>query len=156
VKKFPDMLPTVNMNNLEMAESGVRQAGARVESAENALVEEEHSYVVRQSQEAVELALKSVLRLVGIEPPKWHDVGPILKEHADKFPHWFAENIEEMTSISRELRHERESSMYGDEEISTPSYKLYSRKDAEKALTNTRKVLELCEKLLAEMSGLRQ
>jgi len=61
-----------------------------------------------------------------------------------------------MTSISRELRHERESSMYGDEEISTPSYKLYSRKDAEKALTNTRKVLELCEKLLAEMSGLRQ
>lgn len=68
MKKFPDMLPTVNMNNLEMAESGVRQAGARVESAENALVKEEHSYMVRQSQEAVEPALKSVLRLVGINP----------------------------------------------------------------------------------------
>ncbi len=135
---------------MEMAKSGLRQAGVRVESAEGALVKGEYQYVVRQSQEAVELALKSVLRLVGIEPPKWHDFGPILKEHKDRFPHWFAENIEEMASISRELRHEREPSMYGDEETSTPPYKLYSRKDAEKALTNTRKVLELCEKLLAE------
>ncbi len=141
---------------MEMAKSGLRQAGVRVESAEGALVKGEYPYVVRQSQEAVELALKSVLRLVGIEPPKWHDFGPILKEHKDRFPHWFAENIEEMASISRELRHEREPSMYGDEETSTPPYKLYSRKDAEKALTNTRKVLELCEKLLAEWSGLRQ
>jgi HEPN domain-containing protein len=92
---------------LEMAKSGIRQAGVRVEFAENALAKEEYPYVVRQSQEAVELALKGVLRLVGIEPPKWHDVGPILKEYSDRFPQWFSENIEELASISRELRHER-------------------------------------------------
>jgi HEPN domain-containing protein len=136
-----------------MAKSGIRQAGVRVEFAENALAKEEYPYVVRQSQEAVELALKGVLRLVGIEPPKWHDVGPILKEYSDRFPQWFSENIEELASISRELRHEREPAMYGDEETSTPPYKLYSRRDAEKALANARKVLSLCEKLLTEWVG---
>jgi len=138
---------------LEMAKSVIRQAGVRVEFAENALAKEEYPYVVRQSQEAVELALKGVLRLVGIEPPKWHDVGPILKEYSDRFPQWFSENIEELASISRELRHEREPAMYGDEETSTPPYKLYSRRDAEKALANARKVLSLCEKLLTEWVG---
>jgi HEPN domain-containing protein len=43
--------------------------------------------------------------------------------------------------------------MYGDEETSTPPYKLYSRRDAEKALANARKVLSLCEKLLTEWVG---
>lgn len=144
------------MNNLEMARSGLRQAVVRIGYAENALAKEEYPYVVRQSQEAVELALKGVLRLAGIEPPKWHDVGPILKDNMGRFPQWFAENIEELASISRELRREREPSMYGDEETSTPPYKLYSRIDAEKALSNARKVLDMCERLLAEWTGRRQ
>lgn len=42
------------------------------------------SDVVRESQEVVELALKGMLRAVGIDPPKWHDVGDLLVEYADK------------------------------------------------------------------------
>ena len=42
--------------------------------------------VVREAQEPVELALKRMLRWVGIDPPKWHDVGGILVEHAGKPP----------------------------------------------------------------------
>ncbi|MEM3951988.1 MAG: HEPN domain-containing protein [Nitrososphaerota archaeon] len=127
------------MNNLEMAENFIRQSRVRLRYAEKALEEGEYPYVIRQSQESVELALKGVLRLVGI-----------LREHVDRFPEWFRENIDEVAGISRELRREREPSMYGDEETMTPSYKLYSRRDAEKALTNARKVLELCEKLFRE------
>jgi HEPN domain-containing protein len=41
--------------------------------------------VVRQCQEAVELLLKASLRLVGAEPPKWHDVGTILKKKKRDF-----------------------------------------------------------------------
>ena len=136
------------MNNLEMAENYLRSARVRLRHAEEALSEDEYPYVIRQSQEAVELALKAALRLAGIEPPKWHDVGPILRESAERFPEWFRENIDELAGISRELRREREPSMYGDEETSTPPYKLYSRRDAEKALLNAKKTLELCEKLL--------
>jgi HEPN domain-containing protein len=41
--------------------------------------------VMRQSQEAVELSLKAALRVAGIEPPKWRDVGPILMQNRDRF-----------------------------------------------------------------------
>lgn len=136
------------MNNLEMAENYLRSARVRLRHGEEALKEEEYPYVIRQSQEAVELALKAALRLVGIEPPKWHDVGPILRESAERFPEWFQENIDELAGISRELRREREPSMYGDEETATPPYKLYSRRDAEKALANAKKTLKLCGKLV--------
>ena len=144
------------MNNLEMAENGLRQARVRIRYAEHALTQGEYPYVIRQSQEAVELALKSALRLAGIEPPKWHDVGPILKDNSHRFPPWFAEKIEELASISRELRREREPSMYGDEETSTPPYKIYSRQDSEKALSNAGKVVNICERLLAEWTGRQQ
>ncbi len=41
------------------------------------LEEDAYSDVVREAQEIVELALKGMLRQAGIEPPKWHDVGPV-------------------------------------------------------------------------------
>ena len=44
-----------------------------------------HSDVVREAQELVELALKGMLRAVGVEPPKIHDVGRLLIEHAGLF-----------------------------------------------------------------------
>ncbi|MGB9760466.1 MAG: HEPN domain-containing protein [Thermoproteota archaeon] len=67
------------MNNVELARSNIRQAEERLKHAKEALESGNYPYVIRQCQEAVELALKAALRLVGIEPPKWYDVGPILK-----------------------------------------------------------------------------
>ena len=63
------------MNNLRMAESYLNQAGERLKHAEEALQRGNYPYVMRQSQEVVELSLKVALRVAGIEPPKWHDVG---------------------------------------------------------------------------------
>jgi hypothetical protein len=40
--------------------------------------------VVREAQEIVELAQKGMLRAVGIEPPKYHDVGSLRLEHKDR------------------------------------------------------------------------
>ena len=54
--------------------------------ASEALNRGNYPYVIRQSQEAVELALKASLRLVGVEPPKWHDVGPVLKRERNTVP----------------------------------------------------------------------
>ncbi|MGQ9858995.1 MAG: HEPN domain-containing protein [Thermodesulfobacteriota bacterium] len=44
-----------------------------------------YSDVPREAQEIVELALKGMLRVVGIEPPKYHDVKGLLLEHRDRF-----------------------------------------------------------------------
>jgi HEPN domain-containing protein len=136
------------LNNIDMAKSYLRQAEERVRHAEEALETGNYAYTIRQSQEAVELALKGVLRLVAIEPPKWHDVGPILKKHREIFPEWFKAEIDKLASISRKLRREREPSMYGDEETGTPPDQLYSRIDAEEALEYAKSVLDLCVKLL--------
>jgi len=87
---------------------------------------------------------------VGVEPPKWHDVGPVLRREQGRFPAWFREHMDELISISRSLRKERELAMYGDEESGIPPEELYTRVDAEYALNSAKMVLSLVEKLLKE------
>ena len=130
-----------------MAVSYLKGAGTRLESARRAFDKNEFSYVVRQSQECVELCLKSALRFVGVEPPKWHDVGFILKKERDRFPEWFKEEIEKLAFISKRMRREREPSMYGDEELSLTSEELYGKYDAEVSLEDAEFVYKMCAEL---------
>ena len=58
--------------------------------------------------------------------------------------------MDELISISRSLRKERELAMYGDEESGIPPGELYTRVDAEYALSSAKMVLSLVEKLLKE------
>jgi len=141
------------MNNFEMARAYVRQAEERLYHAEESLERRNYPYVVRQCQEAVELLLKAALRLVGLEAPKWHDVGPVLRREAAGFPGWFQREIGELARISRKLRREREPSMYGDEESGTPPDELYYREDAEEALEQAKRVHSIVRKLV-ESAGL--
>jgi len=131
-----------------MAKSYLRQAEERLKHAKEALSDGNYAYVIRQSQEAVELALKASLRIVGIEPPKFHDVGPILRRNSNSFPEWFRKEIDKMASISRILRREREPSMYGDEELALPPNELYTFEDAKTAIDSCTFILDNCKKLL--------
>ncbi|MDK2796405.1 MAG: hypothetical protein PWQ58_1604 [Archaeoglobaceae archaeon] len=115
--------------------------------AKEALNDRNYAYVIRQSQKAVELSLKAALRIVGIEPPKLHDVGPILRKNSALFPEWFREQIDKMALISRVLRRERELSMYGDEELDLPPDELYTIEDAKMAIEGCEFVLKNCKKL---------
>ena len=83
-----------------------------------------------------------------METPKWHDVGPVLRREAHRFPKWFRESISRMARISRRLRREREPSMYGDEESGVPPEELYDKEDAEEALDMARYVHENVRKLV--------
>jgi len=138
------------LNNIELAKSNLKQAEERLKHAREALESGNYPYVVRQSQEAVELSLKGALRLAGIEPPKWHDVGPLLRRERARFPQWFQELVDDLASISRSLRKERELAMYGDEEIGVPPEELYTRKDATQALEDALRVVEIVKRLLNE------
>jgi HEPN domain-containing protein len=136
------------MNNLNMAKGYLEEARIRLETAERALKEKYYAYSIRQSQECVELSLKSALRYVGIEPPKWHDVGIVIKENIDRFPEWFHSNVNRIMHISRELRREREPSMYGDESLGIPARMLYTEYDSSKAVDDAKYVFKICERLL--------
>ena len=141
------------MNNIALAMSNIEQALERLNHAREALRSGNHPYVVRQCQEAVELSLKGSLRFVGVEPPKWHDVGPILRKEVGRFPEEFRKEIDILASTSRSLRKERELAMYGDEVIGVPPEELYSRYDAEESLKKAEYVVNTAVGLLEKTTG---
>jgi Uncharacterized conserved protein related to C-terminal domain of eukaryotic chaperone, SACSIN len=74
------------LNFDQFAYSYISQAEERINLARVENERKKYNIVVRLCQEAVELSLKACLRLVNIEPPKFHDVGPILKTMLTNFP----------------------------------------------------------------------
>ena len=63
------------MTGADLAKSYIWKAETRIDALEALLKRDNFSDVVREAQETVELALKGMLRAVGVEPPKQHDVG---------------------------------------------------------------------------------
>ncbi len=122
------------MTNVSLAESYLRKALVRLKLL--AILRDSGAYsdVVREAQEIVELALKGMLRHLGIEPPKWHDVGEILEAHAARFPAAVAPEIARLAQISKWLRGERELAFYGD--IDFIPTEEYDRADADRAIAD--------------------
>ena len=120
------------MTNGSLAESYLLKAGKRLKILSVLLDDEAYSDVVREAQEVVELALKGMLRQVGVEPPRWHDVGGILSEHRERFPKDVASRIERLAGISAALRKDRELSFYGDIDFVPTEH--YTREHAQRAL----------------------
>lgn len=99
--------------------------------------------MIREAQELVELALKGMLRFVGVEPPKRHDVGELLLQHRDRLPEQVARVVERLADVSHRLRQEREVAFYGDEDfIPTDEY---TREEAHAAVGDARFVLGLID-----------
>ena len=102
------------MTNESLARSYLVKAEKRLKALATLRDEDAHSDVVREAQELVELALKGMLRAVGVEPPKFHDVGGLLVEHGAKFVPAVRERLPRAAEISRRLRRERELALYGE------------------------------------------
>ena len=94
--------------------------------------EKNYADVIRESQELLDLLLKAWLRLVGIEPPKWHDVGPVVKSVVDKLPPHIQVEIDSIVEFSKYLRKERENSFYGDDDLITSES--FSEEEARKSI----------------------
>lgn len=119
------------MTNDDLAKSYLIKAEKRLKILGVLLQEEAYSDVVREAQEIVELCLKGLLRYVGIEPPKYHDVSPILIEHQEKFKTLSPEELEKVAKISKKLRKERELAFYGDIDfIPTEEYTIEDANEA--------------------------
>ncbi len=134
------------MTNINLARDYIRKAINRLDALELYLNREDFSDVVREAQEAVELAQKAMLRQVGIDPPKWHDVGMIILENKDKFPEEIHKELYEISEISRWLRKERELAFYGDTDF-IPSEE-YTKEDALRALRGAKKVIDIARKVV--------
>lgn len=119
----------------------LEKAQVRLRVLEVLLEEKAYSDVVREAQEVVELALKAMLRLVGVEPPKQHDVGGLLVDHSLRFAEDVRRELPVLAGTSKWLRKEREFAFYGDVDfIPTEEYSLA---DAQRADKEARHVVDV-------------
>jgi len=128
------------MNNLTLAQSYLLKARSRLKILDVLYQEGAYSDVVREAQEVVELALKGMLRQVGVEPPKVHDVGDLIVEYRGLFADDVASQAERLREISRWLRKEREFAFYGEVDF-VPTLQ-YGKEDAQRAMADARTVVD--------------
>jgi HEPN domain-containing protein len=131
------------VTNTSLAQSYLIKASKRLKILSVLLDEAAYSDVIREAQEIVELALKGMLRQVGIEPPKWHDVGQLLEEYRDRFPEPTSGQVGRLAEISAWLRKERKFSFYGD--IDFIPTEQYSETDARQAIQDAEFVVSMAE-----------
>ena len=137
------------MTSLSLARSYLIKAQKRLKALVVLRDEEAHSDVVREAQELVELALKGVLRAVGIEPPKFHDVGALLIEHQAKLLPPVRDRLPRAAEISRRLRRERELAFYGD--IDFIPTEQYTADEARRAYEDAAWVVRLAAEVIERL-----
>ena len=129
------------MRNLDLAADHVRRAEARLRALDVLFEAESWADVVRESQEVVELALKGLLRAIGVEPPRIHDVADVLEAERVRLPEGLRPELPRLAAASRALRRDRELAFYGAEDL-TPS-DFYRKADAAEARETARLVVRL-------------
>lgn len=122
------------------------------EAAKECLIHASGSYdryqwnmVVRRSQEAVELELKSLLALLGMDYPKDHDQAPILLRVLKKHQLEVGSISEEkrIEAISADLSRKRGPALQQEEG--------YDKVTAQKAVVDANYVLKISEKIKREL-----
>jgi HEPN domain-containing protein len=129
------------MQNRELAADHIRRAQVRVRALDLLFEADSWADVVRESQEALELALKGLLRAYGVDPPRVHDVSDVLAAERDRLPETIRGHLDAFAAASRDLRRDRELSFYGADDL-TPS-RFYQREDAERARQAVRDAVKI-------------
>ena len=133
------------MTSDRLAKSYLEKAAVRLKMLYFLHGEKGYSDVVREAQECVELLLKALLRHMGLEVPKTHDVSRVLRDNQKSLPQEVASNLDELTEISRTLRKDRELSYYGSEDwIPTEEY---SETDSNEAIAKVKTVFGVVSKV---------
>ena len=134
------------MTNASLAQSYLTKARVRLTILPVLLDAAAYSDVVREAQEIVELALKGMLRQAGVEPPHWHDVGGLVREHAARFASVNGDDIERLARGSAWLRKEREFAFYGD--IDFLPTEQYDDATARRAIDDARFAVACAERVI--------
>ena len=127
------------MESDSLAVTYFRKSLARRKALDVLFAELSYADTVRESQEICELLLKGCLRLIGIEPPKFHDVGKIVKENVSALPEPMWADVEQIARFSFELRRDRELAFYG--ALDVDPWEDYTKGDAQEAMNKVDAIL---------------
>jgi HEPN domain-containing protein len=133
------------MRNDRAAQALIANARLIHEEAQESFTRKHFHRTVRKCQEAVELALKGYLLLLGADYPKVHDVAPALKEVARNKGLASEAELSELSRVSARLRADRERSFYGGED-GVPPDELFDATKAQRALDDCASVLTFVAK----------
>ncbi len=136
------------MKNSDLVVDYLKRSHSRIRALQVLYQDQNWADVMRESQEVVELVLKAVLRHIGIDPPRVHDVSDILEAHQQLLPAGVQAELSQIMKISRSLRRDRELAFYGSEDL-TPSH-FYKEADAKEALGWAQFVVGLSREIWSE------
>jgi HEPN domain-containing protein len=139
-----------------MAENYLRDAETILVEAGAATRRRLFHRAVRLGQESFELSLKGMLRSIGVEYPKEHEVSDALEENSARFPKWFQCRIPYLEDGSIWLAEKRGPSMYGDEVAGKPASQLFTAADSKKALEYAGEAVKIGKRLLHELFPARR
>lgn len=120
------------MTNIRLGKSYVERARGRLPFLRQMQAAGLHADVVRESQEVVELALKGLVRMVGLDPPKEHDVSKFMTRERHRLPESVSAHLPDIRRMSKRLRRERELAFYGGDDF-IPSDE-YDAEDSNEAI----------------------
>lgn len=100
-----------------MAQGFMNDASYSLEEAKQAVNRGIYHRAVRRAQECVELSLKATLRLLGVEYPRQHEVGELLRKVSVERGQreWFLSELPAIILVSKRLVENRGPAFYGDE-----------------------------------------
>ena len=128
------------MNNFDTGETLLSRACDCYEDMLRAYERRSWGMVVRRAQEVVEMSLKGLLKIMGVEYPKSHHVGEVFRRVCiEKGLKIDLEQLDEFEDISSYLAEERAPAFYME--------KTYNKQNASKAKADAEKVLHFAESL---------
>ena len=99
----------LSMTNVRLAEAFLQRARARLSALGGLRDEADFSDVFREARDILELCYRGMLRIIGIEVPRWLDVGDVLNENIGRLPTEVAAHRDRFIEIYRDLRRERQA-----------------------------------------------
>lgn len=133
------------MTNYERGKKLIKDAEEYKKDAIKYFKKEDWNKVIRRAQESFELYLKGVMKIIGIEVPKIHDVGRVFVEGLKKRNISVSEDTtEKIIYFSSLLSEKRAPAFYREEE--------YRKEDAEEAIEILKFISNFIKKLLKEIN----
>jgi HEPN domain-containing protein len=112
-----------------------------LEEARTSLASGRHHRAVRKAQESAELAVKAVFRFAGLEHPKSHVLGRLVRKDLRKLGILADEAIQTLADYSDSLSLDREPAFYGTHD-GIPASELFDEEDAKDALRKAEWILQ--------------
>jgi hypothetical protein len=142
-------------NPHNLARRNLWNSGTRIKASELFMARGDWGDSIRECREAIDFSLKALLHGIGIEIPKFQDLGALLILHKDRIPGDLAVDWDRISRIAESLKGNQESSPFGGNDFMTfgedpisPAPQVPTKEEAIRLLEDVRYLASLGEGIL--------